>query len=66
MDFAALEMREKVDLVKGALPDDATQPIVMKIDPNAMPIVQIAISMMEILRVYRHWQRILFNRDLKD
>ena len=44
MDFAALEMREKVDLVKGALPDDATQPIVMKIDPNAMPIVQIAIS----------------------
>jgi len=44
MDFATLEMREKVDLVKGALPDDATQPMVIKIDPNSMPIVQIALS----------------------
>ncbi len=44
MDFAALEIREKVDLVKGALPDDANQPIVIKMDPNAMPIVQIALS----------------------
>ncbi|MEW8973844.1 MAG: efflux RND transporter permease subunit [Tissierellaceae bacterium] len=44
MNFAALEMREKVDLVKGALPDDATQPIVIKMDPNAMPIIQISLS----------------------
>lgn len=44
MDFAALEMREKVDLIKGALPDGATQPMVLKIDPNSTPIIQIAIS----------------------
>lgn len=44
MDFASLEMREKVDLIKGTLPDDASQPMVMRIDPNAMPIIQIAIS----------------------
>lgn len=44
MDFAALEMREKVDLIKGALPEDATQPMVLKIDPNAMPIIQISLS----------------------
>ena len=44
MDFAALEMREKVDMVKGFLPDGATDPMVLKIDPNSMPIMQIALS----------------------
>ncbi len=44
MDFAALEMREKIDMVKGFLPDDASEPIVLKIDPNIMPILQISLS----------------------
>lgn len=44
MDIAALEMREKVDLVRGALPDGASDPMVLKIDPNAMPIMQIGVS----------------------
>jgi HAE1 family hydrophobic/amphiphilic exporter-1 len=44
MDNAALEMREKVDLVKGFLPEDAEEPMVLKIDPNAMPIIQIALT----------------------
>ena len=43
MDFATLEMREKVDLIKGFLPEEASDPMVMRIDPNMMPIVQIAI-----------------------
>lgn len=36
IDQAALDMREKVDLIKGALPTDATDPMVMKIDINSM------------------------------
>ncbi len=36
MDNAALEMREKVDMVKGFLPDDATSPLVFKIDPKLL------------------------------
>ncbi len=44
MDMAALEMREKVDMVKGFLPEEAEDPMVMKIDPNALPIVQISLS----------------------
>lgn len=44
MDMAALEMREKVDMVKGILPEESEEPMVMKIDPNAMPIVQISLS----------------------
>src|SRR5690554_5419638 len=34
MDFATLEMREKIDLVKGFLPPGIKTPMVMKIDPN--------------------------------
>lgn len=44
MDFAALEMREKIDLIKGFLPDGASEPMVLKIDPSAQPIVQFALS----------------------
>ncbi|AFS77387.1 acriflavin resistance protein [Gottschalkia acidurici 9a] len=44
MDFAALEMREKIDLVKGFLPQDAKDPMVIKVDPNSMPVLQLAIT----------------------
>ncbi|MBN2260152.1 MAG: efflux RND transporter permease subunit [Clostridiales bacterium] len=44
MESAALEMREKVDMVKTFLPDDATAPRVFKIDPNAMPIMTLSIN----------------------
>ncbi|AOT69712.1 efflux RND transporter permease subunit [Geosporobacter ferrireducens] len=44
MDNVALEMREKVDMVKGMLPSDANTPMVMKIDPNAQPIIQLALT----------------------
>ncbi len=44
MDFATLEMREKIDLVKNYLPEDAIEPMVLKIDPNSMPIMLIGIS----------------------
>lgn len=44
MDFAALEMREKIDLVKGYLPEDSTSPTVFKFDPNAMPIMYMTIE----------------------
>lgn len=44
MDFASLEMREKIDMIKGFLPDDASEPMVLKIDPNALPIVQLSLS----------------------
>lgn len=42
MDFANLEMREKIDLVKGYLPREVSNPMVVKVDPNALPILQLA------------------------
>nr|WP_312578460.1 efflux RND transporter permease subunit [Sedimentibacter sp.] len=44
MDDTVLQMREKIDMIKGYLPDGATSPIVMKLDPNSMPVIQLAIS----------------------
>ena len=44
MEFAALEMREKVDMAKRALPSDAAEPMVLKIDPNAMAVMDLSIS----------------------
>lgn len=44
MNFATLEMREKIALVKGFLPEDASDPIVMKMDMNAAPVMQVYVS----------------------
>ncbi|WP_411821502.1 efflux RND transporter permease subunit [Leptospira sp. 'Mane'] len=44
MDQASIQMREKVDLVKGTLPIDAKKSIVLKFDPNSAPIMQIAVE----------------------
>ncbi len=43
MDFATLEMREKIDLIKNYLPEDALAPMILKIDPNALPIMVLGI-----------------------
>jgi len=44
MDLASLEMREKVDLIKGFLPEESGEPLVIKIDPNALPVYQLSLS----------------------
>jgi HAE1 family hydrophobic/amphiphilic exporter-1 len=44
MNFAALGMREKIDLMKERLPRDAEEPIVMKFNPFARPIMSLSIS----------------------
>lgn len=38
IDMAAIDMREKIDMVKGSLPEDANDPMVIKMDMNAQSI----------------------------
>lgn len=45
MDFASLELREKVDMIKPMLPSSASAPMIMKMNPSMMPIINIGISM---------------------
>ena len=42
MDYATLNMREKIDMVKAYLPEDADDSIVMQMDMEAMPSVILA------------------------
>ncbi|MBM9592387.1 efflux RND transporter permease subunit [Leptospira sp. 201903075] len=42
MDQAMIQTREKVDLVKGNLPQDTKKSIVLRFDPNESPILRLA------------------------
>ncbi len=44
MNFAALGMREKIDLIKERLPREAEEPIVMKFNPFAKPVLTMNVS----------------------
>lgn len=44
IDFAALAIREKVDLIKERLPKEAEDPVVLKFDPLARPILLISVT----------------------
>jgi HAE1 family hydrophobic/amphiphilic exporter-1 len=43
-DVAAQEVRDKVNVVIGDLPETALPPVIQKFDPGTMPIMQIAIA----------------------
>ncbi len=44
MDQATLNMRDKVDGVRGRLPDEAGSPRILRLDPNSMPILTLTLS----------------------
>lgn len=44
MNFAALQMREKIDLIRNVLPEGAGAPMVFKMDPNMLPIMQVTVA----------------------
>ncbi|MDR2296358.1 MAG: efflux RND transporter permease subunit [Clostridiales Family XIII bacterium] len=44
MNFACLNLREAVDLIGGYLPDDATDPMIIAMDPDMMPVSVIYVS----------------------
>ncbi|ACB85508.1 efflux RND transporter permease subunit [Natranaerobius thermophilus] len=44
MDFAALEVREMVDMVMEELPDEIGRPSVIQLDPDMLPVIQAGIE----------------------
>jgi HAE1 family hydrophobic/amphiphilic exporter-1 len=44
MDFASLEVREKLDLIKEKLPRECDEPIVMKYNPFELPMIRINLT----------------------
>ncbi|TEB12194.1 efflux RND transporter permease subunit [Pelotomaculum propionicicum] len=43
-DQAALDVQKKIDSIKGTLPEDASDPVVSKIDLNAFPVMTLAVK----------------------
>lgn len=54
MNFATLDMREKVDMVKGFLPEGANDPMVLQIDINASAVLQVALSGSDVATLYEY------------
>ncbi|HNU80071.1 MAG TPA: efflux RND transporter permease subunit, partial [Bacillota bacterium] len=44
MNFATLQMREKIDMVKGMLPDGVEAPMIIKMDPGMIPAAVLGVS----------------------
>ena len=49
-DVAAQEVQNKVNLIVNDLPQTAKQPVVLKFDPDAAPVLQVAVSAPRSLR----------------
>jgi HAE1 family hydrophobic/amphiphilic exporter-1 len=49
-DVAAQEIRDKVNLISGDLPETAEQPIIQKLDTDAAPVLRVAVSANKSLR----------------
>ena len=43
-DVAAQEVRDRVNSILGELPTDAEPPVILKIDPDAIPVIAVALS----------------------
>ncbi|MCX6640467.1 MAG: efflux RND transporter permease subunit [bacterium] len=44
VDLAAIDVKEKVDAIRGDLPEDAVDPQIQKFDIGSMPIINLAVS----------------------
>ncbi len=44
MDSAVIDMRENLDMVLPNLPDEVGNPMIIKINPNLMPVMQFSVS----------------------
>ena len=44
MDLAAMDVREKIDLIRDRLPEGVENPVIIKFDPSMMPILFLGVS----------------------
>jgi len=65
VDVAAQEVRDKVNRVLAELPRDIDQPIVEKLDPDATPVLSIALSGTRTLRETTEFADKVFRRQIE-
>jgi len=54
MGVAAADLREKLDLVRDSLPEEASQPVIFKFDPSMIPIMVLVIEGRRDLKSLRY------------
>ena len=54
MGEAAAELREKLDLIRDFLPDEASQPVIFKFDPSMIPIMVLVVEGKRDLKSLRY------------
>ncbi|MGQ0563350.1 MAG: efflux RND transporter permease subunit [Gemmatimonadota bacterium] len=65
MDFAALNVREKLDQLRDALPELADRPVVLRTDPRSEPILSISITGSGDLWALKDLSETVFRRRLE-
>ncbi|HAX72937.1 MAG TPA: AcrB/AcrD/AcrF family protein [Firmicutes bacterium] len=51
MDSAMIELRENLGMIEPYLPEGANKPIIMKLNPNMMPVMSIAVGVKDLNKV---------------
>ncbi|GIW50989.1 MAG: multidrug ABC transporter [Gemmatimonadales bacterium] len=65
MDFAALNVREKLDNLRGSLPGTADRPAILRTDPDAEPIMALSVSGRQDLWTLKDLAESVFKRRLE-
>lgn len=62
MDYASLRVREKLDEIRVLLPRTAERPQLLRLDPSAQPIMQVAVSGVELSQLTMMCRRVVRRR----
>ncbi|MCZ6915632.1 MAG: efflux RND transporter permease subunit [Gemmatimonadetes bacterium] len=65
MDFAVLNVRERLDNIRDALPELADRPVVLRTDPRSEPIMAVSVSGRDDLWVLKNLAQEVFKRRLE-
>lgn len=65
MDFAALNVREKLDQLRDALPELADRPVVLRTDPRSEPIMSLSVTGNSDLWALKDLSETVFRRRLE-
>ena len=65
MDFAMLNVRERMDNVRGALPQSATRPTILRVDPESEPVMTLSVVGGEDLWATKEFAETVFRRRLE-
>lgn len=65
MDFAALNVREKLDNIRDGLPELASRPVVLRTDPRSEPVMALSVSGSRDLPALKELAESVFRRRLE-